>query len=1012
VSNGIPLPPIKKMDGAPCLSTVEFNGRTWRQRIASTVRPSRVMMVLAASLIVAIATGMTIEIVHQLRHEIESKIRENTNLAYALAEETSRSLENVDLIVKGAMADVTAHGVTSSDTYLATMGTEAVYYALRERLIGAPQLDAIALIAGNGKLINYSRHWPIPLINVVDQDYFKALSSDAARQRFISGPVQNRDNGTWTIYLARSIRASDGTFIGLVLGAIALEHVERLYANMALGPSGSILLARSDGLVLARQPAMKGVVGSSIAAAPAFRALIEGPMTFEGKSQADGKARIMAARPVSDLSLVIAVTQLRDEALADWRRQSFSLASAGIAIAAFIAVAFWFLVRHVARSEVSERMFGAALENMSQGIMMIDAGRRVQVCNQRATALLDLPVQLMASHPLFDDVLRAQWRSGEFGIDGKNLEEQVRTFVRSGGILDQPQTYQRVRPNGSVIEIKSIPLDSGGIVRTFTDITAIKAAEAALTAARDAANHSAQVKAEFLATMSHEIRSPMSGLLGVLDLLRGTNLDPDQTRMTEMVQNSASALLAVLNEILDLSKIDAGALVIVPAVTNLCDLVTEVVQLHHAAAAPKSIPVELMIADDVPSWVNVDGFRLRQIFNNLLSNAVKFTSEGKISVSLDTLGQENTKTLRFICRDTGLGMSESVVGRLFEPFMQADGSTTRDFGGTGLGLSISRRLARLLGGDLLASSQQGNGSVFTLLLPLVVAEAPQAPNLVSRHRLRLKDALMGRRILVVEDDPTNQWLVKRQLELLGVHVDVAQNGEAALDALRVASYDAVVTDCHMPRMDGVALTRAIRTAPDVTLSILPIIGLTADVTAAQRQRCQAAGMSEIMIKPLAVEQLYQVLVRHLPVVGEPVAASIDEPARDGVPIFDDHVYRELFSAGEQEGPECLGQFLIMAESLAIELQTLTAAPPSKAVDRMAVATAAHHLAGSSLSVGAVRLGRVAQALEQAARAPEDAAPEADRSVLQALGAAVQDQLAVTKMVIFGFLAAVSAEPAA
>jgi signal transduction histidine kinase/ActR/RegA family two-component response regulator/HPt (histidine-containing phosphotransfer) domain-containing protein len=987
-------------------------GRTWRQWIASTVRPSQAMMMLAAVLIIAIATGLTLEIVHRLRYEIEGTIRENTNLAHMLAEETSRSLETVDLIVRSATADLTAQGVTSSDAFLATMGTEAVQSALRERLIGAPQLDAITLIAANGKVINFSRQWPIPEINVAHLDYFKALSSNPTLRRFISGPVQNRGTGTWTMFLARSIRASDGSFIGLVLGAIALEHIERLYAKMALGPSGSILLARSDGLVLVRQPAIKGVVGSSIAAAPAFRALIEGSMTFEGKSQADGLVRIMAARPVGDLPLMIAVTQLREEALADWRRQSTSLAIAGTAIVAFIVAAFWLLVRHVARREVSARMFGAALENMSQGIMMIDAGRRVRVCNQRAVDLLDLPAQLMASQPLFDDVLRAQWRSGEFGIDGENLEEQVRMFVRSGGILDQPQTYQRARPNGAVIEIKSIPLDGGGIVRTFTDITGAKEAEATLTAARDAANHSAQVKAEFLATMSHEIRSPMSGLLGVLDLLRDTNLDPEQTRMAEMVTSSASALLVVLNEILDLSKIEAGALAIVPTVTNLYNLVAEVVQLHRAAAAPKSIPVELTIGEDVPGWVSVDGFRVRQIVNNLLSNAVKFTRAGKISVSLDTIEQENTKTLRFICRDTGLGMSAGVVERLFEPFMQADGSTTRDFGGTGLGLSISRRLARLLGGDLLVSSQQYNGSVFTLVLPLVVADATQVPNVMSRRPPRLQHPLKGRRILLVEDDPTNQWLVTRQLEGLGLHVTVAQNGEAALDALRVANHDAVVTDCHMPKMDGVALTRAIRNAPDVTLNSLPIIGLTADVTAAQRQRCQAAGMSEMMIKPVAVEQLHQVLVRHLPTVGRPDAASFGEPARDRVPIFNDCVYRELFSPGDPEGPDFLGQFLIMAESLAIELQVLTVGPPAGAVDRGAVVTAAHQLAGSSLSVGALRLGRTAQALEQAARALEDAADETDRSVLRELGVAVQDQLVAAQVAISGFLVTVDAEPAA
>jgi PAS domain-containing protein len=221
-------------------------------------------------------------------------------------------------------------------------------------------------------------------------------------------------------------------------------------------------------------------------------------MTYEGETRNDRRPRIMAARPVSGLGLFIIVSQARDEALADWQTQSASLTIGAILIAGITAAAFWLFARDLARREFAERMFRAALENMSQGIMMIDAGRRVQVCNQRAVAMLDLPPRLMASRPLFDDVLRFQWTSGEFGPDGENLEARIREFVRSGGIIDQPQTYQRVRPNGSSIEIKSIPLDGGGIVRTFTDITGIKAAELALTETRDAANRSAQAKGAFL----------------------------------------------------------------------------------------------------------------------------------------------------------------------------------------------------------------------------------------------------------------------------------------------------------------------------------------------------------------------------------------------------------------------------------------------------------------------------------------------------------------------------------
>ena len=230
------------------------------------------------------------------------------------------------------------------------------------------------------------------------------------------------------------------------------------------------------------------------------------------------------------------------------------------------------------------------------------------------------------------------------------------------------------------------PAPGGGVVLTYTDITPRKKYEAELKAAREEADRAAKVKSEFLATIHHEIRSPMSGMLGVLEILNRTNLDDDQSRMTNMVQSSASGLLAVLNDILDFSKIEAEALSIVPETINLGGLVNEIVQPHVFAAARKGVGLTARFDQEVPDYIETDPLRLRQIINNLLANSVKFTAEGEIELAVDIVAGGTDPRLRLVVRDTGIGMSADVIERLFEPFMQADSSTTQIFGGTGLGL--------------------------------------------------------------------------------------------------------------------------------------------------------------------------------------------------------------------------------------------------------------------------------------------------------------------------------------
>jgi light-regulated signal transduction histidine kinase (bacteriophytochrome)/CheY-like chemotaxis protein/HPt (histidine-containing phosphotransfer) domain-containing protein len=487
--------------------------------------------------------------------------------------------------------------------------------------------------------------------------------------------------------------------------------------------------------------------------------------------------------------------------------------------------------------------------------------------------------------------------------------------------------------------------------------------------ARDHADRALRAKSEFLATMSHEIRSPMSGLLGVLELLRNTRLDGEQTRMAGMIHNSASMLLAVLNDILDFSKIEAGALSVNLEATSLRATIGELVQPYVVSAKHKGIDLALAIDPTLPSRLLTDRLRLRQILNNLLSNALKFTAAGNIAVRVDRLDSDGGPRLRIGVSDSGIGMTDEVLARLFNPFMQADGSTTRTFGGTGLGLAISKKLAELLDGSIVARSRMGEGSEFSLEFPLlactesagvvVAAEPPSIP----QHR--------GGHVLVIDDDQTIRWLSQRQLEMLGFRVDSAEDGEAGLQKLRSAVYDLVLTDCHMPRMDGVAFTRAVRSASDPAMRCLPIIGLTADVTEAQYHLCVGAGMVELAIKPLTVERLSRLVSRHLSHgdATEPVAQAGHNATEHNesaealrAVTFDDQIYLAVFEPGDPDGAAWLGNFLDTArEDVAILKQSLGG-------DYAVVGKVAHRLAGAAFSAGAMLLGDAARALESAAKA--------------------------------------------
>ncbi|HLO75177.1 MAG TPA: ATP-binding protein [Magnetospirillum sp.] len=500
--------------------------------------------------------------------------------------------------------------------------------------------------------------------------------------------------------------------------------------------------------------------------------------------------------------------------------------------------------------------------------------------------------------------------------------------------------------------------------------------EQALRETHRAAVVASQAKSAFLANMSHELRTPMTGVLGMADILCRTRLDAEQTEILNTMRSSAHTLLTILNDVLDFSTIDSGGMRLHPTDFELARVVGDTVRLLTPGAVEKGLRLDAVVTPDCLRWVYGDPARLQQVLFNLISNAVKFTDHGGVIVRVQPQGGAVT----FAVEDTGIGIAPDDLAPLFQPFTQADASTTRRHGGIGLGLAIAKRLIGLMGGELAATSTPGQGSVFhfTIAFPPGSPPASQEPEAPPAHQPRL-------RLLLAEDNPVNQTLLIRLLESAGHTVTLAQHGAQALELASQRQFDAVLMDMQMPVMDGETATKLIRMLPGEQAR-LPIVALTADAVEEHRQRYQAAGLDALLTKPVAPEVLFRTLdevTARCDNASSPPASSLPPST---APVLDDAYLEDM---RQWVGDATLLSLLATAPtSFFDELQAIRAA--WEAGDITGVRENAHRLKGAAGSVGCRRLAEVAQGLQKL--------PDADLGAtghLDQLAEAVEAALAAT-----------------
>jgi two-component system, sensor histidine kinase and response regulator len=850
--------------------------------------------------LLAINLALVLLVGNNLRESRAQHIRQaearTQNLARVLEQTILSAIDRIDLALLAVVDDLAQQQARSGG--FDPVRSAALLQRYGERLQGVANLrvaDASGtVVLGDGVVPGQNASW-------ADRPFFVALRDNPAAGLSITPPILGRVTGQWLVPFARRINQPDGRFAGLLSASVTLDTFNQLVALPDLGPHGVVAVRSADFSLVARHPPLttspRGMVGNQTLPPELAALLAAGQQSgvYRSVRNADGHVRVVGFRQLPGRPFMLVVGLSEQDVLAPWHEE---LQANVLQLGLFMllsAVSGWLLWHAAKRQRLALERNQALLRGAGDGIHIVDARGTVVEASDAFARMLGHPRAAVLGTPL------AQWLvapppamvPGTHTADPADQLFDAQLQHRDGHLVDveisrqqlvladQPVVFASARPiaerKQAEAAIRALNAQLEERVRART--ADLEVANLGLVQARDAAEAANRAKSAFLANMSHEIRTPMNGILGMAALLRRGGVTPTQANRLDRIDAASAHLLAIIDDVLDLSKIEAGHLALHLAPLSPVQLLerARTLMVDRAQAQGLQLVVE---AADLPLWLMGDATRLQQALLNYLSNAIKFTEAGCVTLRCRVQAQlPDGVLLRFEVQDTGIGIAPEAQARLFNAFEQADSSTTRRYGGTGLGLAITRRLVGLMAGEVGVQSQPGQGSLFWFTARLghavATAPAPAADTPADGHmpvaaERVLRQQHAGKLVLLAEDEPINREVMCGLLEGAGLRVLQATDGLQAVALAQTQSPDLVLMDMQMPGLDGIGATRQIRQIRQRRGgATLPIIALTANAYAEDRALCAAAGMDDFIAKPVEPDLLFTLVLQWMDAAAEP-----------------------------------------------------------------------------------------------------------------------------------------------
>lgn len=859
---------------------------TWRARILL------VIALVSANALVFVLAFYALETSRTLYEDQAQALTKN--VVRSLDQSVSSSIRSIDLALQVIVDEL--------EQQLAAGGIDEAsingYMARQTKRL--PELEGLRIADANGLVILGTGVDRKEAVSWADRDYFIFHRDNADGGMRFSKPRVGRVAQQTIINLSRRYNDRDGHFAGVVSAPIAVSYFAKLLEQFKLPPDSTLILRDTDLGLVVRYPDIaerpEGRVGDANVS-PALRQLIDSgaqSATYHLTNTPDGFDRTLSYQRLSTAPMLAIVGIASNYYLAGWRAEMYKTAAMVAGFVLLSALLGTLLFKMQLRSaqdrkrlELSEGKLRTIIETEPECVKLVDKDGRLLQMNPAGLGLIDASSFDQVAGQLVLDLVAPEDRQAF-------AELHRRVINGESGTLE----FTVISLNGTrrILESHAVPVDVAGTVAHLAvtrDITArkhselelnayrshlellVKARTAELRSAKDAAEAASRAKSTFLSNMSHELRTPLNGITGMIRLARARMDDIKGKDQLDKAKSAADHLLSVINDILDISKIEADRLVLESTDFKLWPIFEKLVSLVDDKARAKGLQLNTELPPNLLEQAFTgDPLRLGQVLINLVANAVKFTDQGSITVRVsERESSPGAALLRFEIVDTGIGLSAEEKSRLFSPFEQADSSMSRKYGGTGLGLAISKRLLGLMGGRIDVESTPGHGSTFWFEIELRKSSQAivELDTLVESEASQILRLHAGKRVLLVEDEAINQEVARDMLEQVGLLVDVAENGEEAVQLANRENYAAILMDMQMPVMNGITATRVI--LAESCNQQTPIIAMTANAFTEDRLNCLQAGMKDYISKPFSPERLYATLLEWLPT--KPLASGLE-----------------------------------------------------------------------------------------------------------------------------------------